>query len=103
MLLKRESRPRHLDALGQLCIEGSEAANYLFQVPSDEEQAEQLRGVLQKIVHASEQSGRTEMPKVAAQLMELSEQLPSIAAADGLVSGFDRLLRLWEASRSGLF
>ena len=103
MLIARDSRPQHLDALGRLCIRGGEVSSYLFQVPSDDEQAQEIRRILRDIIGECEPTSHAELPRIAESMLDVSDQLPSIAAADDLVSGFDRMLKLWEASRSGLF
>ncbi len=40
---KETLKYRPLDPLGELCMEGLEVANYLFQVPDDEGQWKRLR------------------------------------------------------------
>lgn len=99
MLKARDSRPQYLDTLGRLCVQGREVSSYLFQVPSDEEQAHEIRAILRGIIAMCERSSHDELPRIAAHLLDVSNELPSIAAADGLVAGFDRMVRLWEASR----
>lgn len=103
MLAARDSRPQYLDTLGRLCVQGQEVSSYLFQVPSDEEQAHEIRAILRGVIAECERTSHDELPRIATQMLDVSNELPSIAAADGLVSGFDRMVRLWEASRSGLF
>lgn len=103
MLTARDSRPQYLDTLGRLCVQGREVSSYLFQVPSDEEQAHEIRVILRGVIAECERTSHNELPRIAAQMLDVSNELPSIAAADGLMSGFDRMVRLWEASRSGLF
>lgn len=103
MLTARDSRPQYLDTLGRLCIQGQEVSSYLFQVPSDEEQTHEIRAILRGVIAECEHTSHSELPRIAAYLLDVSSELPSIAAADGLVAGFDRILKLWEASRSGLF
>ncbi len=103
MLTARDSRPKFLDTLGRLCIQGREVSTYLFQVPSDEEQAREIRTILRGIIAECERTPHKELPRIAEHLLVVSNELPSIASADELVSGFDRMVKLWEASRSGLF
>ncbi len=103
MLITRGSRPHHLDTLGRLCIRGGEAATYLFQVPSDEEQAVEIRRILRDIIDQCKKTSHNELPRVAESSLDAVDRLPSIAAADELVSAFDRMVKLWEATRSGLF
>jgi hypothetical protein len=43
------------------------------------------------------------MPAVAEELKIAARATPSPQQVDLLVNGFDRLLRLWEAARSGIF
>jgi hypothetical protein len=103
MLMARDSRPQHVDTLGRLCIEGSEVSSFLFQLPSDDEQAVRIREILTEVIVESRKTSHNELPKIATQLLEAATGTMSIAVADELVSGFDRMLRLWELSRSGLF
>jgi len=97
------SRPVHLDRLGRLCFEGQEIATYLFQVPDDEAQWERARGVVEAILQETRGSQRRELPRLAAQLREALDGSHDMAAADQLQSGFDRIVKLWKAARSGIF
>jgi hypothetical protein len=105
MLLEstRHKGPVHLDRLGKLCFQGQEIATYLFQVPDDEAQWQKARDVVQAILAEAKGSQRRELPRVAAELMEALDGAHNMMAAELLQSGFDRLVRLWEAARSGLF
>jgi hypothetical protein len=98
----RRSRPPVLDALGKLCVEGKQAADYLWQVPDDASVRAKIDQILTQIIDASTKQGRREMPKVAADLKTALRASPSPQQVDLLVNGFDRLFHLWEAAKSGL-
>lgn len=91
------------DALGALCIEGKQSADYLWQVPDDAGVRQRLLEILDQIVVEATKQGRREMPAVAEELKIAARATPSPQQVDLLVNGFDRLLRLWEAARSGIF
>jgi hypothetical protein len=96
------NRPPVLDAVGKLCYEGKDLAAYLYQVPDDESQRSRLRTVLDAIL---QQAGRQhrELPRIAQELKAALDQPPSPAQAELLQDGFDRMVKLWQAARSGLF
>ena len=101
----RPSRRSHaplLDALGKLCTEGKQAADYLWQVPDDAGVRQRILEILDQVEKESRGQGRREMPKVAEELKIAARATPSPQQVDLLVTGFDRLLHLWEAAKSGL-
>ena len=98
----RRSRPPLLDALGKLCTEGKEAAEYLWQVPADAAVRARIVEILDQIGIESANQGRREMPKIAEELKTAARATPSPQQVELLVNGFDRLYRLWEAAKSGL-
>jgi len=98
----RRSHAPLLDALGKLCVEGKEAADYLWQVPDDTSVRERILVILERIAVESRGQGRREMPKVAEELMIAARATPSPQQVDLLVNGFDRLYHLWEAAKSGM-
>lgn len=91
-----------LDTLGKLCVEGKEAADYLWQVPDDASVRERIVVILGRIAAESRGQGRREMPKVAEEMIIAARATPSPQQVDLLVNGFDRLYHLWEAARSGM-
>jgi len=99
---QRRAHPPLLDALGTLCSDGKQAAEYLWQVPDDTDVRQRIIGILDRIVVESTGQGRREMPRIAEELKIAARATPSPQQVDLLVNGFDRLLHLWEAARSGL-
>lgn len=102
-----DSRPsRHtpqLDALGKLCVEGKQSADYLWQVPDDAAVRQRILEILDLVETESRGQGRTEMPKVCEEMKIAARASPSPQQVDLLVNGFDRLYHLWESAKSGLF
>src|SRR5437879_2666205 len=98
----RRPRPPVLDALGKVCVEGKQAAEYLWQVPDDAAVRAKIELMLDQIIDASTKQGRREMPGIAAELKTALRASPSPQQVDLLVNGFDRLFHLWEAAKSGL-
>jgi hypothetical protein len=98
----RRSRAPLLDALGKLCLDGKELANYLWQVPDDQGVRQQILGILSQIAAESARQGRNEMPRICKELTTAAEATPSPQQVDLLVNGFDRLYQLWQAAKSGL-
>ena len=94
--------PPVLDALGKLCTEGKELADYLWQVPNDEPARQKILALLDQIAVESAKQGRHEMPKLCEELKTAARATPSPQQVDVLVSGFDRLVNLWQAAKSGL-
>jgi len=91
-----------LDALGKLCSEGKQLADYLWQVPKDEAARQQVIAILDQIAAEGTKQGRKEMPRICAELKTAAQASPSPQQVDLLVNGFDRLMHLWQASKSGL-
>ncbi|MGH7530707.1 MAG: hypothetical protein ACREMN_10025 [Gemmatimonadales bacterium] len=98
----RGSRQPLLDPLGKLCVEGKQAAEYLWQVPDDAKVRAQVLGVLEKIATLSREQGRHEMGRIVDELTTAAKASPSPQQVDMLVDGFDRLTKLWQAAKSGL-
>jgi hypothetical protein len=98
----RRSQPPVLDALGKLCIDGKQLADYLWQVPDDAGVRQQILGILDQIAVVSTQQGRREMPRICEELKTAAKASPSPQQVDLLVNGFDRLVGLWQAAKSGL-
>lgn len=98
----RRSRPPLMDALGKLCTEGKDAAEYLWQVPDDAAVRQKILHLLDQIVVESTKQGRREMPRIAEELKTAARATSSPQQVDMLVDGFDRLTKLWQAAKSGL-
>ena len=98
----RRSHPPLEDALGKMCTEGKQLAEYLWQVPKDAKAREQLVALLGQIAALSAKQGRTEMPRICEDLATAAKATPSPQQVDLLVNGFDRLVGLWQAAKSGL-
>lgn len=91
-----------LDTLGKLCNDGKQLADYLWQVPKDEAARERLVAILDQIAAEGSKQGRKEMPRICAELKTAAKASPSPQQVDLLVNGFDRLVNLWQAAKSGL-
>ena len=91
-----------MDALGKLCTDGKEAAEYLWQVPDDSQVRRKISDILEQIGVESAKQGRREMPRLAEELKIAAQASPSPQQVDMLVDGFDRLTKLWQAAKSGL-
>jgi hypothetical protein len=99
---RRAPREPLMDALGQLCADGKQAAEYLWQVPKDAAVRQQILGILSQIGTESAKQGRKEMPKLVEELKIAAQATPSPQQVELLVDGFDRLTKLWQAAKSGL-
>jgi hypothetical protein len=92
-----------MDRLGELCREGKDLAEYLWQVPHDEEVRAKIHGLLGQIRAEAAKQGRGEMGRIAGELEATVQVSPSPQQVEVLQDGFDRLTRLWAAAKSGLF
>lgn len=91
-----------MDALGKLCAEGKQSAEYLWQVPKDEAVRQKILAILDQIATESAKQGRREMPRLVEELRIAAQATPSPQQVELLVDGFDRLTKLWQAAKSGL-
>ncbi|HTC23395.1 MAG TPA: hypothetical protein VK688_03480 [Gemmatimonadales bacterium] len=91
------------DRLGELCDAGKQSAEYLWQVPDDAEVRKQIADTLALIQTEVAKSGRREMGRLVEELQTAIAATPSPQQAEILQDGFDRLSRLWQAAKSGLF
>jgi hypothetical protein len=98
----RRPRAPLLDALGTLCVEGKQLAEYLWQVPDDAAARKQIFTLLDQIAAEGAKQGRKEMPRICGELVTAAKATPSPQQVDLLVNGFDRLYQLWQAAKSGL-
>ena len=97
-----DARQPLLDSLGRMCVEGKQAAEYLWQVPKDAAVRKKILDLLHQIGVESTKQGRKEMPKLVEELKIAAEATPSPQQVELLVDGFDRLTKLWQAAKSGL-
>ena len=94
--------PQHLDNLEQLCHDGLDVARYLFQVPDDEGERDRVRAILKAILAEPGVKARRELPKVAEDMQQALEGESTPMAAERLQEGFERMIRLSQAAKSGL-
>jgi hypothetical protein len=92
-----------MDRLGELCTAGRDSATYLWQVPDDESVRRKIAQVLAEIKIEAAKGGRREMGRVVEELETAVAASPSPQQVEILQDGFDRLIRLWAAAKSGLF
>ncbi|HWC74575.1 MAG TPA: hypothetical protein VG454_11625 [Gemmatimonadales bacterium] len=98
----KQPRQPLMDKLGQLCADGKQAAEYLWQVPKDAAVRQKILDILSQIGTESAKQGRKEMPKLVEELKTAAQATPSPQQVELLVDGFDRLTKLWQAAKSGL-
>jgi hypothetical protein len=91
-----------LDQLGELCVKGRDSAAYLWQVPGDEGVRTTLAETLAQIKDECARGGRREMSRIVAELETALAVSPSPQQVELLQDGFDRLVKLWQAAKSGL-
>ena len=99
----RRPMPPLMDRLGTLCKAGKDSATYLWQVPDDEGVRRKIVEVLVEIKAEAAKQGRNEMGRIVAELETAVAASPSPQQVELLQDGFDRLMRLWAAAKSGLF
>ena len=95
-------QPPVMDALGKLCTEGKQLADFLWQVPDDAAARQKILGIIEQIAIEGAKQGRREMPRICEDLKTAAKASPSPQQVDLLVNGFDRLVGLWQAAKSGL-
>lgn len=91
-----------VDRLGELCISGRDSAAYLWQVPNDQNVRAQITKKLAEIRTECEQQNRREMSRIVGELETALGASPSPQQVEILQDGFDRLVKLWQAAKSGL-
>jgi hypothetical protein len=99
----RRPVPPLMDRLGELCRAGSDSATYLWQVPDDESVRRKIAVILAEIKVEAAKGGRQEMGRLVGELETAAAASPSPQQVEILQDGFDRLIRLWAAAKSGLF
>src|SRR3989441_8272112 len=98
----RPSRQPLMDALGQMCADGKETAEFLWQGPKDAAARPKIMNLLIQIGIESLKQRRHEMPRLVEELKIAAQASPSPQQVELLVDGFDRLTTLWPAAKSGL-
>jgi len=98
----RPFRQPLMDALGKLCADGKASAEYLWQVPDDSQVRLKIIGILEQIGVEAQKQNRKEMGRIVEELGTAAKASPSPQQVDMLVDGFDRLMKLWQAAKSGL-
>lgn len=91
------------DRLSELCVAGKESAEYLWQVPHDDAMRAKVADLLRQIHVEVAKTGRREMARLVDELQRAAAASASPQQTELLQDGFDRLLRLSQASKSGLF
>lgn len=91
-----------VDRLGELCISGRDSAAYLWQVPTDENVRGEIGKKLVEIRAECDRQNRKEMNRIVAELEVAVAASPSPQQVEILQDGFDRLVKLWQAAKSGL-
>jgi hypothetical protein len=91
-----------VDRLGELCISGRDSAAYLWQVPADEAVRGEIGRKLLEIRTECERQNRKEMNRIVGDLELAVAATPSPQQVEILQDGFDRLVKLWQAAKSGL-
>ena len=99
----RRQVPPLMDRLGELCKAGRDSATYLWQVPDDEAVRRKIADILAEIKVEAAKSGRQEMGRLVVELETALGVSPSPQQVELLQDGFDRMIRLWAAAKSGLF
>lgn len=99
----RRAVPPLMDRLGELCVAGRDSATYLWQVPNDEGVRQKIAEILAQIKVEAAKQGRQEMSRLVLELETAAAASPSPQQVELLQDGFERLMRLWAAAKSGLF
>ena len=99
----RKPLPPLMDRLGELCVAGRDSATYLWQVPNDDGVRRKIAEVLAQIKVEAAKQGRQEMGRLVVDLETAVAATPSPQQVELLQDGFERLMRLWAAAKSGLF
>ena len=91
-----------MDRLGERCQAGRDSATYLWRVLDDESVRRKIAAILAEIKVEAAKSGvrRWTAGSWNWRLLWVS---PSPQQVELLQDGFDRMIRLWAAAKSGLF
>src|SRR5690348_18274653 len=87
----RRSQPPLMDALGKLCTEGKELADYLWQVPKDESVRQKIIAVLDQTAAEGTKQGRHEMRRRGGELKTAAKATRTPHRWELLVPGSARL------------
>lgn len=99
-----QARPHFplIDRLGELCMSGRDSAAYLWQVPGDLDMMVEIGKKLTEARSECQQQGRREMIRIVDELQTALAASASPQQVEILQDGFDRLVKLWQAAKSGL-
>ncbi len=92
-----------MDRLGELCGAGKASAEYLWQVPGDDTVRQRIAAMLGEMQLEAARGNRREMLRVIEELRVAVAATASPQQTEILQDGFDRLTKLWQAAKSGLF
>ncbi len=92
-----------MDRLGELCVAGRDSATYLWQVPDDAAVRGRIVEILAEIRTEAVKSGRREMTRLVDEMQTAAGASPSPQQVEILQDGFERLTRLWQSAKSGIF
>src|SRR2546428_8500052 len=87
----RRFQPPLLDALGKLCTDGKQLADYLWQVPDDAGARQKILEILDQIARESTKQGRRAMARICEELKTAAQASPRPQPVGMLV---DRVYRL---------
>src|SRR2546422_6612834 len=93
----RPSRQPLMDALGQMCADGKETAEFLWQVPKDAAPRQKIMNLLIQIGIESLKQRRHEKPRLVEELKIAAQASPSPQPVELLVDGFDPPAKLLQA------
>src|SRR2546428_12197032 len=96
----RRFQPPLLDALGKLCTDGKQLADYLWQVPDDAGARQKILEILDQIARESTKQGRRERPRLCEGVKTAAKASPSPPQVDMLRNRVDRLGGPWQAAES---
>jgi len=99
----RRPIPPLMDRLGELCQAGRDGAAYLWQVPGDAAALARIAEILTEIRGEGVKSGRREMTRLVDEMQAAAGASPSPQHVEILQDGFERLTRLWQSAKSGIF
>lgn len=91
-----------IDRLGELCTSGRDSAAYLWQVPMDLNVRAEVSRKLVEIRAECDRQNRREMNRIVGELETALSASASPQQVEILQDGFDRLVKLWQAAKSGL-
>src|SRR3989449_11504898 len=90
----RPSRQPLMDALGQMCADGKETAEFLWQVPKDAAPRPKIMNLLIQIGIQNLKQGRHEMPRLGEERKIGGQASPSPQQGELPGDGVDHLTQL---------